>query len=232
MLAAVATFAAPAAAQDAKSNTSFTGSLGYLSASGNTKLTTLSIGEALGHTTGRWMLSQLVAYVYGKTDARESANQLRVAARADYSFEARLGLFGGTSVERNRYAGFRRRTEQIAGLKWKAIVAPADSMALDAGGVLTRQSDVDGKSASYTSGRVATVYKHVFSKAAYFHQFVEYLPSTKEAGYRLNAESAVVAPISRHVGIKLDHVTRYNSRPPVNFGTTDRVLTMGVQLSY
>jgi putative salt-induced outer membrane protein len=232
-LALLAGAAATAAAQAAKPVTTFTGDLGYVSASGNTKLTTLSIGEKIGHTDGLWTFNQLAAYVYGKTDDKESANQLRVAGRADYTFQPRLSLFAGVSYERNAFAGFNARTDEIGGLKWKAVVAPRDSMNLDAGGQLTQESDVDGTRQSYPSARAALAYKHLFSKAAYLVQLAEYVPNLQTSGaYRVNTESAVVAPVSAHVAIKVNYVVRYDSHPPENFGTTDRVLTTGIQLSF
>ena len=222
---------APAAAPASK--TSFTGDMGYVSASGNTNLTTLSVGEKLVHTHGRWTFTQLLAYVYGKTDQKESANQLRVAFRGDFAVGPRLAAFLGVATERNTFAGFDSRTDEIAGLSWKAIVAPSDSMNLDGGGVLTQQSNVDGTHEDFPSARAALAYKHVFSKAAYFQQLAEYVPNLKTSGaYRVNTESALVAPISAHIGIKLSWVVRYDSRPPVNFGSTDRVLTTGVQVSF
>lgn len=171
--------------------------------------------------------------MYGETNAKESANQLRVAGRADFAFRPRLGLFGGVAFERNSYAGFDSRVDEIAGAKWKAILAPNDSMNVDAGGMHTQQSNVDGTNQSYPSARFAAAYKHLFSKAAYSQQLAEYVPNLQTSGaYRVNTESAIVAPISAHAGIKLNYAVRYDSRPPVKFGTTDRVLTMGVQLSY
>jgi putative salt-induced outer membrane protein YdiY len=230
---ACSAFAATAAAQDVKPTTSFTGDLGYVSASGNTNLTTLSIGEKIVHTDGRWTLSQLAAYVYGETNSTESANQLRLAGRADFMFRPRLGLFGGASYERNTFAGFNSRTDELAGLTWKAVVAPNDSLSLDGGGEFTQQSNVDGTSQSYPSARIAANYKHVFSKAAYFQQLVEYVPNLQTSGsYRVNGESALVAPISAHLGIKMGYAIRYNSQPPATFGSTDRVFTTGVQLSF
>jgi putative salt-induced outer membrane protein len=236
--ATIATFAATfagtvAAAQDVKPSTSLTADLGYVSASGNTNLTTLSIGEKIVHTDGRWMLGQLAAYIYGKTEGKESANQLRLAARADFAFRPRLGVFAGVAYERNTFAGFNSRTDEIVGLLWKAIVAPRDSLHLEAGGVFTQESDVDGTSQSYPSARIAANYKHVFSKTAYFQQLAEYVPNLQTSGaYRVNSESALVAPVSVHLGVKMSYAVRYNSRPPVKFGSTDRVLTTGVQLSF
>ena len=224
---------AAAGAQTAKPTTSFTGDLGYVGASGNTRLTTLSIGDKIVHTRGAWTLTQAAAYVYGKTNGTESANQFGVSGRADWAFQPRLGLFAAASYERNPFAGFKRRTDELIGLRWKAVVAPRDSLSVDAGGEFTQQTDVSGINDSYPAARAAAAYKHVFSKLAYFQQLAEYIPSLQSGGgYRVNTESSLVAPISTHVGIKMSYAIKYNSQPPVNFGTTDRLLTAGVQISY
>jgi putative salt-induced outer membrane protein len=231
MLAVVIT-AASAGAQNAPT-TAFTGDLAYVSATGNTRLSTLSVGEKVVRTDGRLVLSQLAAYVRGETDGTESANQLRAAGRADVAFNPRLGAFAGVAFERNTFAGFKRRTDEIAGVRWKAIVAPNDSLSLDGGAVLTQQSDVDGTSDSYPSARVAAAYRHTFTKTAYFAQLAEYVPNLETSGaYRMNTESSIVAPVSAHIGIKATYSVRYDSRPPTGFGTTDRVLATGIQISY
>src|SRR5947207_12789270 len=77
--------------------TSLTADLGLVSASGNTRLRTLSAGDKLVHTAGRWAFSQLGAYVYGEANAIASANQLRAALRADYALENRLAAFASAA---------------------------------------------------------------------------------------------------------------------------------------
>ncbi|HEY2850481.1 MAG TPA: DUF481 domain-containing protein [Gemmatimonadaceae bacterium] len=213
--------------------TSFTGDLGYVSATGNTNVTTLTVGDKIVHTNGRWMFTQLGTYVNGETDNKESANQLLLAARADFALRPRISVFVGSTFERNSFAGFNSRTDEIAGLAWQAIAASRDSARLDVGGVATQESDVDSVMQSYPSARAALSYKHQFSKLAYFHQFLEYIPNLKTSGsYRFNTESALVAPISTHIGIKLAYAIRFDSRPQPTFGTTDRLLTTGIQVSY
>lgn len=222
-----------AAAQAAPAKTSFIADLGFVSATGNTELTTLSVDDKLTHTDGRWTLSQLSAYVYGKTKGAETANQLLFAARADYALQPRLTVFGGASFERNPFAGFRRRTDEIAGLSFKVLSGPTNLLSLDAGGVLTQESDVDGTHKSFPAGRLAGAYKHLFSKTAYFQQLAEYLPNLQTSGeYRVNTESSIVAPVSAHIGIKAAYAVRFDSRPPEGFGSTDRLLTTSVQISY
>jgi putative salt-induced outer membrane protein len=230
---AAALIAPPFLAQASAAKTSATADLGMVLASGNTRLRTINVGDKVVHTNGRWALTQLAAYVYGETNNIASANQLRGSLRGDYSIENRLAAFFGASYERNRFAGFTRRTDEILGLSWKALTAPWDSLAIDAGGVLTQEADVDGTSKNFPAARLAGNYKHAFSKASYFQQLAEYLPNLKTHGeYRVNTESAIIAPLSSHTGIKVGYVVRYNSTPPANFGTTDRILTTGVQISY
>lgn len=246
---AVLATAAAAAAQTARPSTSFTGDLGYVSASGNTQLSTLNIGEKIVRADGQWTLKQTAAYVQGQAKGVESANQFLVAGRADYAFAPRLGLFTGVSFERNPFAGFNRRTNEQLGVNWKAVQAPQDSLAIDAGGVLTQQAGVNDTTENFSAARVAADYEHTFSKAAYFQQLVEYLPALTTSGaYRLNTQSSLVAPISAHVGIRVSYAVQYNSDPPAKpndsnnfgggppppeyFGTTDRLLTMGVQVTF
>jgi putative salt-induced outer membrane protein len=213
--------------------TSFTGDLGFVSASGNTNITTLTVSDKIVHTSGYWMFTQFAAYITGETNNKQTANQLLASERADYAFLPRVSVFGGLSFERNTFAGFTARTDEILGLAWKAILAPRDSGRVDLGAVMTQEKDVDSTSQSYPSARVALHYKHQFSKLAYFGQFAEYLPNLQTSGsYRFNSESALVAPISTHVGIKLSYQIRFDSRPQPTFGTTDRLLTTGVQISY
>jgi putative salt-induced outer membrane protein len=220
-------------AQTPAAKTSFTGDVGIISASGNTQLRTLSVGDKIAHTNGRWILSQLGAYIYGETGDVSSANQLRLAARSDYLFHPRVSVFTSAAFERNTFAGFDRRTDENLGLSWKALMATWDSLNVDLGGVMTQQSNVDGTSRSFPAGRLAGAYKHAFSKASYFQQLAEYMPDLESTGeYRVNSESSIVAPLSSHAGVKVGYVVRYNSLPPLGFGSTDRVLTSGIQVSF
>jgi putative salt-induced outer membrane protein YdiY len=229
----LAAFAARGYAQATPPKTAFTGDFGFVSATGNTQLNTISLGEKLVRTDGRWTLAQLASFVRGETDRVETANQLRVAGRADAAFHPRLSAFAGVSFERNTFAGIKRRTDEIAGVRWKAIVATRDSMSIDGGGVATQASNVDGTKRHYPSARVAGAYKHVFTKSAYFAQLAEYVPNLQTSGaYRATSESSLVAPLSAHVGIKASYVIQYDSRPPAGFGTTDRLFTTGIQIAY
>lgn len=226
--------AVPAGAQAAPEwKLSGTVDAGFVSATGNTDVTTISLGNRIGATRGHWTLRQSSAYVYGKTKGVESANHLRAGARAEYAISNRFSAFSSVGYERNAFAGYDRRIDQQLGAQWRAVGTPTDSLLLDAGGLLTQQDNTDGTSDRSPSARGALAYKHVFSAKTFLTQDVEYVPNLEESGaYRLNAETALVAPLASRVNIKLGSVVQYNSRPPANFGTTDRVLTSGLQVSF
>ena len=237
LVAGLATHAGSALAQDPpappRPTTTATGDLGFVSATGNTNITTLSVGQKLTHTEGRIVISQLFVYVYGTTKGIESAKDLRMAVRSDIAWIPRFGGFAGAAYERNTYAGYTTRVDEIVGVLWRVLVEPGDSLNLDLGGVLTQQRNVDLTSQSHPSARGAANYKHNFSPRSYFQQLAEYIPNLEiNREYRLNTESALVAPISSHMGVKVSYAFRYDSHPPANFGTTDRVFTTGVQISY
>jgi putative salt-induced outer membrane protein len=205
----------------------------YVSATGNSQVTTVSVGDKLAATRGHWTLREFLTYVNAKTDSVESANQLHVGARAEYKITNVLSAFAGVTYERNVYAGFNRRLDELLGAQWQALAQPNDSVSFDGGGVITQQDNKDGTTDYSPSARAAGAYKHVFQANTFFSQSLEYVPNLKESGaYRLNSESAAVAPISTRISLKLGYVVQYNSHPPVGFKTTDRVFTSGLQVSF
>ncbi len=146
--------------------TSFTTDLGYLSTSGNTRISTVNVAERLVHTRGYWRFEQLFGVVYGKADGEENANLLRV------------GL-------------------------------------------------------DFPAARGALWYKRVLSESAYFLQTVEAIPNLEVTeDYRLNSESALVAPLSRRLALKLGYLVRFDNLPEPDFRTTDRIFTSGLPVSF
>ena len=63
-------------------------------------------------------------------------------------------------------------------------------------------------------------------------QSVELLPNFRERDdIRINTESALLAPITKQVGVKLTYVVRYDGLPEEGYQTTDRVFTSGIQVT-
>ena len=153
--------------------------------------------------------------------------------RADYAMSRRTGLFANVDGERNTFAGFRARVNEALGVEWREMETATDSLALDVGGEYTEEQDDDRTSTRYPAGRVEARYRHVFASTGYFEQTADFEPDIRpHAGRRVNTESAVVAPLSRRLALKVDYRIRYESRPPFGYRTTDRIITTGLQITY
>jgi len=210
-----------------------TADFGLVNASGNTRLSTVNIGDKVVLKARSWTITQQGAYIYGKTNGASSANLLKAAVRGDHTFIGKVGLFVGSAFERNRFAGFTSHTDQIAGLSAQVLGMPRDTLRLDGGGVYTNETRVDGTSKSFPAARAGMAYKHSFGGTSAFMQTGEYVPNLEDTDqYRVNTESILTARLSTHLGLKLAYLIRYDSKPTTGFGKSDRILTTGLQVTY
>lgn len=211
-----------------------TGDISFVKTGGNTDVLSLGISDKLEwKTSPRFTLKQQFGWIYGQTDNEESANALLAGVRAEYSLSKRLSLFVGFNYDYNLFAGVKRRFEEYAGFGFRAIDKPRDILRFDAG--LSRFQEwarYADTSNSFTAGRLVGDYKHLFAEKAYFQQIVEYLPNFKTSeDYRLNTETALVAPLGGGVAIKVGYVVRYRGLPPEGVKKTDTVFRTGIQIT-
>jgi putative salt-induced outer membrane protein len=219
---------------------SFTGDVGIVNTAGNTSLTTLSVGDKLTIRSGKVLLTQTFALVYGKSEGVENANNQLLRGRADYQLASRLSGYGFIGYERNRFAGISHRTDEGVGLALAAARGPSDELDLEGGVGLVQETLLPDPavdvtvSGSYASGRAAARYKHLFTKVTYFQQTLEFLADLEATTkYRVNSESALVAPISSHLALKAGYLVKFNHAPPSpDLAKTDRTLTTGLQITY
>lgn len=213
--------------------TTFGTDFGYVATSGNTQVSTLNIGQRLVHARGVWRFEQTFGIVYGENQGVENANLLRAALGAQYQLRPRIALATGVLYDRNRFAGIARRTEEYLGLVFRVLEAPRDTLRVETGASLTQQLGVDGLANDFPAARAAAWYKRTLGANAYFLQTLEAIPNLEVSeDYRINSESALVAPLSQKVAIKLGYLVRFDNLPEVGFLSTDRIFTSGLQISF
>ncbi len=220
-------------AQDAPKPREFTADLGFVNTSGNSEVTTFNLGEKLILRAGRWEHKQQFGSVYGAQDGTQTSNLLFANWRSDLALNKNIAVFGFFGFDRNTFAGISRRFEQAAGLAAKLVTRDTDAWSLEVGLASNQQRATDGTTLNFMSLRSGTTWKHHFSKASYFQQSVEFLPSFKDSeDYRMNSESAFVAPISTHVSMKAGYVIRYDNLPETGRQASDRIFTTGLQFNW
>lgn len=226
----------PIAAQEAPTapvTTTLTSDFGYVATSGNTEVTTMSVGEKFTRAHGRFTLEQNFSLIYGEQQGTVITNNLRTGVRVDYRVIGKFAVFAGAAFDRNAFAGIERRFAEQLGVQLRTHSSPTDTIRLEGGASLTQQTTVGGTQTQFVAARTAAVWRHAFSAASYFQQNVEFLPNLKTLDdYRLNTESSLVAPISARIGVKVSYVIRYDNLPELGFSTTDRLFTTGIQLTF
>lgn len=242
-LALACVVAAPAlvSAQDAKTppKTEFTSDLGYVNVTGNTSVTTLNIGERLTHRINGWQLKQDFGAVYGRTEGVESSNLIRGSLRGDYTIASMWATYILGSYDRNRFAGIRSRFSEGVGVVAKLIATDIDQLDLEGGFQITQQTNLDRTENNFNSLRIASSWKHNFAARTSFFQAVEVLPNIDDSkDLRVNTETALTAPLSTRIGLKLAYLVRFDNQPPMNSEGTaqlrksDRIFSSGIQITY
>ena len=240
----------PAFAQDKKEKTrALNVDLGFVNASGNTSVTTLNLGDKFVVSTRdkRVIFTQTFSAVRSQTDGTKNAENFRAQFRLDHGLGGKVYLFGLAGWDRNVFAGVSRRFEETIGLSYHALSLPNDDLAFEVGLSQFQQRNTiatagGGFDDNFTAGRLAGMYTRKISGASFLTQNLELIPNFSDSkDFRLNSESALVAPISTNIGLKLGYVVRYDNlpglRPPpatsgARFKKTDRFLTAGISISY
>lgn len=213
----------------------FTGDIGYVATAGNSSAETLNLGDKFSAKIDDVTLSQAFALVYGESDGKPVTSLYRASLRIDKGLKTQgLFAYGLLNWERNVFSGLASRVSGALGLSAKVINNDADKLVIESGFSLTRQraTETKGRDLDFLGGRAATTYTHLFGERSTFSQAVEVLPNFRETeDLRVNTETALVAPLTRKISIKLSYVIRYDGLPSEGFLTTDRLFTSGIQVS-
>jgi len=237
LLAAIVLGASTVHAQAAKPDTTkplkVTAGVAFLDASGNTDVTTLSINERLEWKRPHFLWTQSINGINSSTDGEESANLLAIGLRGDWRPRGRLSVYSLVNFDRNRFADIRRRFEEGLGLGYRLVDRTHHRLTTELGSQFVQQQNLQEMNDNFLAGRAAELYRYSFKDDTYFEERVEYLPNfEKSEDYRVNVEASVVAPLSRHFGLKLGYVVRFDNLPEPTVKKTDRFLTSGLQVTY
>lgn len=236
MLAAVALLATLAADTVTKPplTVRFTGDVGFVSTSGNTSVQTLNFGDKVSVKAGDVTVAQSFNGVYGRSKGKSVTSIWRGTFRVDVTIIEDIAVYNLVNYERNVFAGLASRVANVSGLSFQVVQGERHKLTLEGGASLTRQrGTVPGRrDLDFLGGRAATAYSYQFAPRAQLSQTVELLPNFREPDdLRINTESALTAPITKQVGVKLSYVIRYDGLPQEGFQTTDYLFTSGLQIA-
>ena len=223
----------PLAGQDTTKTMSLTLDAGLVNASGNSEFLSANFGEkVIWARKGRWTVTQAAKVLYGETDGTRTTESYDFSLRGERVLSPRVGAYAFAAYQRDPFAGLATRWSGGPGVAWGMVQAARDTLGLEA--AITAQSERTTAAVERTFGAAQTAarFKHAFASAASFTQSLELIANLKtSADYRLNSETALVAPLSSKIGLRLSYVIRFDNQPEPTFKKTDRILTTGVQVA-
>lgn len=207
--------------------------LSYVNATGNTRLTTLRVSDRIVYHPRPWKLTQTFDVVNGSQQGVEVANAMAASLRGDYEFTPRFRLYGLAAWERDRFAGLSRRLREEVGASWSALAMARDTLDTEAGIGLVQEQPDTLPARDFAASRLAARYRHVFRANTYFEAKTEVLSNLEESSdTRVNADLALVAPLSRFVALKLGYLVRFDNLPEPGKKETDAVAAAGLQIVF
>ncbi len=208
--------------------------LGYVNTSGNTVVSTLNLADGVVlHTSTDNQVDQMFSLVYGTSRNRVQTSLWTAGVRDEYKFTPHVGLYALGEFDRNTFAGIDRRFEEGIGAGVTVFDTPRNHFEIAFGSSYIEQRAVSDSANHSAALHTSALYKYSFKKEAYVQEFVEGIPDLQTHGdYRVNSQTDVVAPLSKHLALKLGYSVRYANLPPPGFKTTDRLLTSDVQVTF
>ncbi len=208
--------------------------LGLVNTSGNSNVTTLNFTDGFTWWTDHSnKLSQAFAVVYGTTDNKVQTSLWTAAIRDEYTFTPVVGAYGLVSFDRNTFAGINQRFEEGAGVALTPVNSGRNRLEIDLGASYIQQETTADTTTDYAAGRGALIYRYTFVKDSYFQEAIDDVSDFNDfSNYRINSQTDFVAPISKHIALKVGYQIRYANEPPPGFKTTDRFLTTDLQFNF
>jgi len=207
--------------------------LGFVDASGNSNVRSLNLGEKLTWRVAPWVFTQTAKALYGETEGVTTTESYEAGVRAEYRVTPRLGVFAMVAYQRDPFAGVAVRWGAGPGLAFTALQAAHDTLSIEAALTAQRERSTTNAKQSFTAARTGLTFKHVFSAAAFATQTFEWTANLETMDdQRLNSETALTAPLSRQIALRVSYVIRFDNLPEPGFETTDRILTTGVQIAF
>ena len=220
----------------------FTGSLGFSQTNGNASALATNVTNKVKVTLAGWSFQQDLAFFYGEANEKVNTNFWNAGLRGDRTVANRISVFVASRYDRNVVQGIENRFQQGFGVTVKAVEEPRQKLHVALGGSLFSQQLTEGSvakvSRAFPAARAAVDFRRQLTDLAYVQQTAEFLPAIGDtaSSYFVNTESAVVAPLSKSVGLKVGYVIRYNSEPPtrnsVQLRAMDTFFSSGLTLTF
>jgi putative salt-induced outer membrane protein len=208
--------------------------LSYVQTSGNSKTSTLSGKNLFNYDWGKTALELVAGGLGARSGTSVTAEQYNASEKLSFKLTGKNYAFQKTSWDKNRFAGIQDRWDVAVGVGRHILESAGNNLFAELGGGYVFEDRLPGtENQSFGSYRAYAKYIRALSATANASQDLEYLGNLKESdGYRMNAETALVASISTHFSLKASHVWKFSNTPGAGFKKTDTMNSVAIIVNY
>jgi putative salt-induced outer membrane protein YdiY len=205
----------------------------FVTANGNTKATTLSSKNKVAAQGKRAGLELEAGGLGSQSRQVVTAEQYFAGEKTTWKWSDRNFFFEKFRWDKDRFAGLDSRYDGSAGVGRELLVLPKDILVAELGGGYVYEDRANSEKNDFGAGRAYAKYTHAFSDTANFLQDAEYLHNFKDSDdYRVNAETAVTAAVTKHFSLKTSFDWKHVNKPPTGFLKNDTLLSAAVLFTY
>ncbi len=234
LLIPVLALAAAAQAQEAPKKWKDAAELSYVQTSGNSKTSTISAKNLFNYDWQKAALELVAGGLGTKSGTSVTAEQYNASEKVSWKLTGKNYTFEKIAWDKNRFAGFKDRWDLGVGFGRHILQSDDNQLFAELGGGYIWEDRLPGaENASFGTYRAYAKYIRTLSATANASQDFEYLGNLKESdGYRMNAETALVASISTHFSLKASHVWKFVNSPSAGFRKTDTINMLSLIVNY
>jgi len=228
-------FASSALAQDAAAPKKWkdAAELSYVQASGNSKTTTIAAKNLYNYDWEKAALELAAGGLGTKSKNTVTAEQYTVSEKVSLKLSGKNYAFEKAVWNKDRFAGIKDRHDVGLGLGRNLLDTADDKLSLEAGGGYIFEDRLRSENKSFGTYRGYAKYIRTLSATANASQDLEYIGNMQDTkGYRMNAETALVASISTHFSLKTSYLWKYVNSPAAGFKKTDTLTSMAIIVNY
>lgn len=206
------------------------GQAGGFLATGNSDDLGVALGLKFAKETLSWRHSLEAAADYQRSRGRASKERFFAGYAGERKLGGRAFVALGLSAERDRFAGFRRRTTQSLNLGYRVLDGGRVTLDAEAGPAL-RQTDYIGRSdESAVAARVAADLAWRITEDTRFTQAVQAFAEADNA--TLTSRSALTTKIAGAVSARASFDVRHETDPPAGREETDTTSRLTLVYSF
>src|SRR5262245_19070547 len=200
----------------------------FLDTGGNATTRSIGGGRDFIWRPNPWTYSGKAIFAQSESEDEMTARSVAALFRTARSFNPRLSVYGQWDYLRDVFACIDQRHVIEGGLSYLAVDGTPHRLQFDGGlGYLNEMGrDDDLDSATVTPAAAYRIATGATTRFTYEPRFL--IPVAQTESWKFDQDAAFTIAINTFLSLKLAHTLRYSAKPPPDFETTDRILTISL----